>query len=845
MSTRPREEADPRRRAPATGVPEGGRVYTGAVVHVDRSHLACVPAAAATETRAPPSQTPDQFASDRRRIPPQNRPGRDEDKTAMLPVAPSWIPSLFSGGGGAPVPGPKDTMPPMFENPQQKIERERAWQQVAKRLREDLKANYESSRLQILEEFESSRLRIQEDYKTKLQIRKEQGLEQDPKLEQDLAKELKELEEELYKKLEQLELELNKLDADVDPRDVVPPLSTKRIRMEYMGGHYTGLTVGGVPHGKGHLSRAVEIMPLKHFPVYKGAVVQRIRLILKENGCQRTTCDSDEWNTAWENELAQVDQLVTKVPTPPLDIRQKMKATLSELQTDYSAGDTTGASGILSTAALEAFSRIRHFWPAFFHVTDEQVSGGEVQEVREDILVYAIRNAGGIQEFFDNKNRQLSRFWMELLDDKWKPDPPPIVWESFDGEWFNGKWTGIGAFEREKRIPKQDGEPISYAKRFANRIDAKLRLESVDGKTASLTVHQHPNPYGGGWNEQLLVPNARIETEDETSYMVIDDKSNMELRVWSEHEWSRVSTLAKGGQLQWPLNDPAGIRATGRIQRVTKSGDEENMEYVWIGGPLGITGWWSEWIMLSGVAVFLAAAYSTSDTTEAAREKARRAKEVRTEEAATKHTNTTLRSAVKDWLAGGERRKAAEAKWGESITHWNTRNVTDMNELFMYAWDFNQPLEWDTRNVTDVSRMFYGAEAFDQHLAWDTRNVTDMNRMFYGATSFDQHLAWDTRNVTDMGFMFRDARAFNNGGQPLAWDTRSATYTVGMFTDATSFDQHLAWDTRNMRNTTGMFDQSKGGRLDSSRAAIAATLATSDARRAVWDAVYRAERAAA
>jgi hypothetical protein len=50
MSTRPRENENETRRRLSTLGPSGecgqGRIYTGAVVHVDRSHLACVPAVA-------------------------------------------------------------------------------------------------------------------------------------------------------------------------------------------------------------------------------------------------------------------------------------------------------------------------------------------------------------------------------------------------------------------------------------------------------------------------------------------------------------------------------------------------------------------------------------------------------------------------------------------------------------------------------------------------------------------------------------------------------------------------------------------------------------------------------
>ena len=237
------------------------------------------------------------------------------------------------------------------------------------------------------------------------------------------------------------------------------------------------------------------------------------------------------------------------------------------------------------------------------------------------------------------------------------------------------------------------------------------------------------------------------------------------------------------------------------------------------------------------------------------------------------HTNESLLVAVEAWLNGGATDKAAvEREWGGSITHWNTSNVTNMSQLFVGATNFNKTLEWDTRNVTDMSGMFDRARDFDnggrplafdtrnvtdmhymfwcartfdnggQPLVWDTRNVTDMRCMFVGATDFNQPLEWDTRNVKDMFQMFEKAVAFD---QPLAWDTRNMEDMEDMFWCAEGFNQPLAWDTRNLTNMDAMDMENvfykSNGRLDPSPTAIAATLATSDARRAAWDLKYERE----
>ena len=76
-------------------------------------------------------------------------------------------------------------------------------------------------------------------------------------------------------------------------------------------------------------------------------------------------------------------------------------------------------------------------------------------------------------------------------------------------------------------------------------------------------------------------------------------------------------------------------------------------------------------------------------------------------------TNKTLRRAVKDYLAGGDRKKIIVEKYGE-ISNWDTSRVTYMNGLFHDARSFNQPLNnWDVSNVIDMSQMFCGATSFN------------------------------------------------------------------------------------------------------------------------------------
>ena len=83
-------------------------------------------------------------------------------------------------------------------------------------------------------------------------------------------------------------------------------------------------------------------------------------------------------------------------------------------------------------------------------------------------------------------------------------------------------------------------------------------------------------------------------------------------------------------------------------------------------------------------------------------------------------TNATLRRAVQDYLAGGDRKEDIVKKYGE-INNWDVSNVTDMAWMFDDAHSFNQPLNnWNVSNVEDMRTMFEQASSFNQplHAPW-------------------------------------------------------------------------------------------------------------------------------
>ncbi len=147
------------------------------------------------------------------------------------------------------------------------------------------------------------------------------------------------------------------------------------------------------------------------------------------------------------------------------------------------------------------------------------------------------------------------------------------------------------------------------------------------------------------------------------------------------------------------------------------------------------------------------------------------------------------------------------SEFNEDISGWETSNVTDMGGMFEGAVAFNQDVGgWDTSNVTDMKKMFSDAIFFDQDIGgWDTSRVENMDDMFSSARRFNQDIgAWDTSNVESMGGMFFFAEAFN---QDLSdWNTSSVTHMNYMFSSAAAFNQDISsWDTSNVEDMRQMF----------------------------------------
>lgn len=122
------------------------------------------------------------------------------------------------------------------------------------------------------------------------------------------------------------------------------------------------------------------------------------------------------------------------------------------------------------------------------------------------------------------------------------------------------------------------------------------------------------------------------------------------------------------------------------------------------------------------------------------------------------------------------------------IEFWNTSNVANIDGMFAYANNFNQPIGgWNVSRVINMASMFWGAISFNQDIGnWDVSNVTDMSWMFCHAVKFNQSLClWNTRKVKNMSYMFADAYSFN---QDIGnWNLSSVECMTDMLKNAKKF----------------------------------------------------------
>jgi len=151
------------------------------------------------------------------------------------------------------------------------------------------------------------------------------------------------------------------------------------------------------------------------------------------------------------------------------------------------------------------------------------------------------------------------------------------------------------------------------------------------------------------------------------------------------------------------------------------------------------------------------------------------------------------------------------------VTNWDTSEVKSMVGVFwlcrsLTGLDLDN---WNTKNVTDMSNMFKGASKLDEKNVYgidkfDTNKVTNMYGMFSdtGYTVLDLS-NFKTSNVTDMSYMFSNTSKLQKiiGN----FDTNAVTNMGYIFNKSTISDISQLniedWDVSNVTNLTFSFSQ--------------------------------------
>ncbi len=115
-----------------------------------------------------------------------------------------------------------------------------------------------------------------------------------------------------------------------------------------------------------------------------------------------------------------------------------------------------------------------------------------------------------------------------------------------------------------------------------------------------------------------------------------------------------------------------------------------------------------------------------------------------------------------------------------NIGSWNTAAVTNMSEMFVNAFAFNQNIgTWNTGAVTTMASMFLTAVAFNQNIAsWNIEAVTNMSSMFRQAIAFDQNIgAWTFNPAVNLNNMLDNSgmNCNNYSATLIAWNGNPST----------------------------------------------------------------------
>lgn len=82
-----------------------------------------------------------------------------------------------------------------------------------------------------------------------------------------------------------------------------------------------------------------------------------------------------------------------------------------------------------------------------------------------------------------------------------------------------------------------------------------------------------------------------------------------------------------------------------------------------------------------------------------------------------------------------------DSAFNGDISRWDVSKVTNMNNMFFYAFDFNGDIsDWDVSSVEYMNDMFYNAKRFNQDISmWDVNKVRYFKDTFVNCTIKEEY----------------------------------------------------------------------------------------------------------
>ena len=152
------------------------------------------------------------------------------------------------------------------------------------------------------------------------------------------------------------------------------------------------------------------------------------------------------------------------------------------------------------------------------------------------------------------------------------------------------------------------------------------------------------------------------------------------------------------------------------------------------------------------------------------------------------------------------------------ISKWDTRNVTNMNQMFVHCFHLKSIPDiskWNTSNLMYINNLFtdcYSLEFLPDISKWNTNNLEKMEKLFAGCKNLKflpDISKWKTNKVSKMNELFSGCSSLINFPDISKWETNKVSTMEGLFQNCYSLinlPDISKWDTSNVFDMSNMFD---------------------------------------